>query len=246
MVGRPPPDEEATKEMIMKQWVCCVADQDACLIVLPSVRVAPPLSMWDAPESGDYGFNRFARREHTKAARAAEYWSSDFDEYALPDSNSRHASDFGSARMSKRSKISNPSAPQPPRPPSVKLLPSNHNHPAPLPFTFGAGNQERRQANIGLFTNNNSSSLAMMRSLGLPGEDAPITSSSPDVSPQPPTMSTFASAAMSSISDWKNLGAPDVDESNGAASVPLAKGTKRLGMGRPVPWDASSKPPRPA
>ena len=223
-----------------------MAFRDACFIVLPSVRLAPPISMWDAPESSDYGFNRFARREHTKAARAAEYWSSDFDEYALPGPNSKIVSEFGSARSLKRLKTSNPSSPRPPPAPPVKLPPSNHKLPEPLPFTFGAGNQERPQTNLGMFTNNNSSSLAMMKSLGLPGEDDHTTSSSPNGSPQPPTMSAFASAATRSISDWKSLGSPDIDVPNEGVSVPLAKGMKRLGMGRPVPWGASSKLSRPA
>jgi len=85
-----------------------------------SVRAAPPLSMWDAPESSGHFFNRFARREVTKAARAAEYWSSDFDEYALPEHGK--GPKFTAARSAARSKSSNPSSSKPPAPPPVKLL----------------------------------------------------------------------------------------------------------------------------
>ncbi|WWC60335.1 uncharacterized protein I303_102906 [Kwoniella dejecticola CBS 10117] len=70
MLARPHPDEDEAKEMIMKH-----------------VRAAPPMSTWDAPEPRDKYSNRFARREVTKATRAAEYWASETDEYALPDSN---------------------------------------------------------------------------------------------------------------------------------------------------------------
>lgn len=215
MLGRDAPDEEATKEMIMKH-----------------VRSAPPLSMWDAPEARDNGFNRFARREVTKAARAAEYWSSDFDEYALRDP--KNSVGWRSARAAPRNKPSNPSSPRPPAPPPVKLPPTNHKLPEPLPFTFGAVDTARPQANLGVFTDHSSTSLLMMKSLGLPGEDSPMTS--PMGSPQPTSVSTFQSAAKNSMSDWKDLAPPDITAKTAGAGVQLAKGTKRLGMGRPVPY----------
>lgn len=222
MLTRPSPDEGATKEMIMKH-----------------VRSAPPLSMWDAPEPRDHGFNRFGRREVTKAARAAEYWSSDYDEYALPDP--KHSVGWTSARSAPRTKASNPSSPRPPAAPPVKLKPSNHKLPEPLPFTFGANEAPRLQADLGLFTDHSSSSLAMMKSLGLPGEDSSVTSPNMNVGPEPPSISSFQTAAKSSMSDWKDLGPLDADPKMAGASVQLAKGTKRLGMGRPVAWGAATK-----
>jgi len=207
-----------------------------------SVRAAPPLSMWDAPESSGHFFNRFARREVTKAARAAEYWSSDFDEYALPEHGK--GPKFTAARSAARSKSPNPSSSKPPAPPPVKLPPSNHKIPEPLPFTFGLADSARPQANLGHFTDTSSSSLALMKSLGLPGDDSPFSSPSPNASPQPPSVSRFHSMA-SSMSDWKTLGPPEATANTLGPGVQLAKGTKRLGMGRPAPWAPAEKRSRP-
>ena len=201
-----------------------------------SVRAAPPLSTWDAPEPQDRGFNRFARRENTKAARAAEYWASNCDEYALPHSSDAPRS-FTSARAANRPYQHNPSSPKPPAPPPARLAPSNHKLPEPLPFTFGANDHKRPDTDLGMFTNSSSSSLAMMKSLGLPGDESPASS------PILPSVAGFQSAATDSMSGWKNLGPPDVGEKPLEAAVSLAKGTKRLGMGRPAPWGA--KKPRP-
>ena len=197
--------------------------------------------MWDTPEPQDRGFNRFARREVTKAARAAEYWSGDHDEYDLPDPKT---AGFIPARSAPRSKPAAPSSPRPPAPPPVRLPQRDHKLPEPLPFLFGADTAPRPQANLGHFTNSSSSSLAMMKSLGLPGEDSPVTSPSPNVSPQPPTVSTSHSTAISYMSDCKDLGPPDVAAKTLGAGVQLAKGTKRLGMGRPAPWGEAAKRPR--
>lgn len=198
--------------------------------------------MWDTPESRDHGFNRFARREVTKAARSAEYWSSDVNEYALPDPQNRTG--FQPARLASRSKPSKPSSPRPPAPPPIRLPPSKHRLPEMIPFKFGTEESARPQTDLGLFTNSSTSSLAMMKSLGLPCEDSPATSPSPYSSPQPPSVSTFQNAAMSSMSDWKDLGPPDVGARTLGEPVQLAKGTKRLGMGRPAPWGEGTKRPR--
>ncbi len=57
------------------------------------------------------------------------------------------------------------------------------------------------------------------------------------------TLSSFTSAGNSSLAAMKALGLPDDPPAGGSAapgpggsSVPLARGTKRLGMGRPAPW----------
>lgn len=146
-----------------------------------------------------------------------------------------------------------------PKPPPVILKPRDHGLPAPLPFTFntapGTGGRPGEKS-LGAFTSANSSSLAMMKALGLPGgssETAPASGgSSPALrgspnpgssgafSPRTADVSSFESKANSSLSAFKGLGLPDAPSGGtGAPSgVPLAKGTKRLGMGRPAPWGA--------
>lgn len=184
--------------------------------------------MWDAPEPQDRNFNRFARREVTKATRAAEYWASEADEYALPDLNagfttaraipakSSHSSH--SSRLSKPyQQSSNPSSPKP----VVKLPQRNHDLPAPLPFTFGSAGDTKKDADLGMFTKGSNDSLAAMKSLGLP-----------DTSGGGGGGLDFG---FGGGSDWKSLAQPTTNGGTGG-EVPLAKGTKRLGMGRPAPW----------
>lgn len=206
--------------------------------------------MWDAPEPRDRNFNRFARREVTKAARAAEYWADDVDEYALPgmpgvDPNRAPGSGFVSARD--RMKQPGSVEPRSPKPPPVILKSRNHHFPEPLPFTFNAPAEAKRPgADLGMFTSSSSSSLAMMKGLGLPGSTgstgsngaSPLASPNPDRSPKPPEIASFQSAANSSLSALKGLGLPDLPTGGTAQGqgVQLAKGTKRLGMGRPAPW----------
>ncbi|WVF65803.1 hypothetical protein IAT40_000540 [Kwoniella sp. CBS 6097] len=182
MLDRPPPDEEATKEMIRKH-----------------VRAAPPLSMWDAPEPRDKWSNRFARREVTKATRAAEYWASEADEYALPGTNANAngggGSSSGSGSNPYAAAMANPgftsarvglAAPKsrqpgpnstrneaPPKRDPIKIKSANKNIPEPLPFTFGQPDPVRSEASIGSFTSGNSASLAMMATLGLPPDIPP-------------------------------------------------------------------------
>jgi DNA helicase-2/ATP-dependent DNA helicase PcrA len=208
--------------------------------------------MWDAPEPRDRNFNRFARREVTKAARAAEYWADDVDEYALPgmpgvDPNRAPGSGFVSARD--RMKQPGSAEPRSPKPPPVILKSRNHQFPEPLPFTFNAPAEAKRPgADLGMFTSSSSSSLAMMKGLGLPGStgsngSSPLASPNPDRSPKPPEIASFQSAANSSLSALKGLGLPDLPTgglptggTGQGQGVQLAKGTKRLGMGRPAPW----------
>ncbi|OCF43356.1 DNA helicase II/ATP-dependent DNA helicase PcrA [Kwoniella heveanensis CBS 569] len=177
MLERPPPDEDATKEMIRKH-----------------VRAAPPLSMWDAPEPRDKWSNRFARREVTKATRAAEYWASDADEYALPGAagggsasgssnpyaaSMANSSGFTSARMGLAAPKSRQPGPNsnrseaPLKKEPVKIKSANKNIPELLPFTFGQPDPVRSEASIGSFTSGNSASLAMMATLGLPPDLPP-------------------------------------------------------------------------
>ncbi|WWD16482.1 hypothetical protein CI109_100908 [Kwoniella shandongensis] len=240
MLGRPPPNEETTKEMIFKH-----------------VRAAPPVSTWDAPEPRDKWSNRFARREVTKAARAADYWASESDEYALPGSNGNSASNpyaasvssgFKSARMGLSSNPSSSSAPRsapPPKKDPVQIRSANRNIPEALPFTFGQPDPVRTDADLGAFTNGNSASLAMMATLGLPpdidGGGSMSGGSSPFMGGSSPRLgSSPALGGGTRLPGVSSLGAratANAGASAGAGAGP-ARGTKRLGMGRPAAWGA--------
>lgn len=201
-----------------------------------SVRAAPPLSMWDAPDPQDRNFNRFARREITKATRAAEYWASDTDEYALPGTSvGGPSTGFQSARTSlarpnhhhhhpRERDRDGPASPAKPPPKPIK---SKHvDIPTPLPFTFGKPDPKQSDQGLGSFTNASNNFLANLDSLGVGDGGNPMHSGS----------SPFASPSL-------DIGGPLLgsDSSAGLPSsgrVALAKGTKRLGMGRPAPWGA--------
>ncbi|WVQ93444.1 hypothetical protein IAU59_000518 [Kwoniella sp. CBS 9459] len=273
MLGRPPPNEDATKEMIKKH-----------------VRAAPPMSMWDAPEPRDKWSNRFARREVTKATRAAEYWASEADEYALPGTASTSNgggsgsgsnpyaaamgnSGFTSARMGLAAPKSRQPGPNsnrgeaPPKKDPVKIKSANKNIPEPLPFTFGQPDPVRSEASIGSFTSGNSASLAMMATLGLPPDVPPGASggvgtmngrggSSKGSSPflgggssprlgggSSPALGTAnggvrlpAVPGLASSANRMGLSATAVPGASGSGNGMAARGTKRLGMGRPAPW----------
>lgn len=146
--------------------------------------------MWDTPEPRDRQFNRFARREVTKATRAAEYWSSEADEYALPGmANVSGTSGFKSARQMAgshtdrdqrdrdRNRMSQPvNVKREVKPPPV-LLKSNHHFPELPKFSFNAPETEKKDPTLGSWTSASSSSLAMMKNLGLPGEGEGSTGS---------------------------------------------------------------------
>ncbi|KIR82250.1 DNA helicase II/ATP-dependent DNA helicase PcrA [Cryptococcus gattii EJB2] len=177
MLSRPAPDEEMTKDMIMKH-----------------VRIAPPLSTWDPPESSSWRSksNRFARRDISKATRAAEYWASDVDE---PPTTL-------------------PIAPQKkPPPPPVKS--ANRYIPPTMPFTFNTKEEKKEETSLDSLMSGGNKSLEMMAGLGLPA----------DLPPNPVGPSTSAGGGLA-----------------GRGSLELARGKKRLGMGRPAPW--GSKKPR--
>ncbi|BEI85006.1 hypothetical protein CcaverHIS002_0504070 [Cutaneotrichosporon cavernicola] len=184
MLGRAAPDEETTKEMIMKH-----------------VRAAPPLSTWDVPAPGKKGYGMYGSRRETGVGRASDYWKSDADDYALPPMGSEasggRVSFFSSAKS-----MAQWQAPAAPKPPVQRLESSNKNLPSgPLPFSFGGQHTARPDATLSSFASAGSSSLAAMKALGLP-DDSPIGTT----------------------------------PGSGESSVPLARGTKRLGMGRPAPW----------
>ncbi|KIR55344.1 DNA helicase II/ATP-dependent DNA helicase PcrA [Cryptococcus gattii Ru294] len=177
MLSRPAPDEEMTKDMIMKH-----------------VRIAPPLSTWDPPESSSWRSksNRFARRDISKATRAAEYWASDVDEHPT----------------------TLPIAPQKkPPPPPVKS--ANRYIPPTMPFTFNTKEEKKEETSLDSLMSGGNKSLEMMAGLGLPA----------DLPPNPVGPSTSAGGGLA-----------------GRGSLELARGKKRLGMGRPAPW--GSKKPR--
>jgi hypothetical protein len=253
--------------------------------------------MWDEPEPRDRQFNRFARREVTKAARAAEYWSSEFDEYALPDSSAGgDTNGFRSARgtmANGHSRMGKPyptksGAERPVAPPVIKLEPTKHDLPDPLPFTFNIPRAGPPKADIGGFTETSNSSLALMKSLGvLEDDDVPLIpsggssparasgglgvrkggkarmggglgGSSPLLGSVSPVVAGigFEGRGKADVDEWKNLGldanelglglglgtelsrdgAVGLQRNGVGGDVPLARGTKRLGMGRPAAW----------
>lgn len=268
-------------------------------LLIISVRSAPPLSTWDAPEPRDHQHNRFARREVTKAARAAEYWASEADDYALPGQGSAPRSAFQTARTyagggerGDRDRMSQPvNVKREAKPPPVILPSRNHHFPELPKFTLGPADPIKKEADLGSWTSTSSSSLAMMKSLGLPGETPGAGSggSSPLLgamgSPRAGSTTTsprgaavgrlsgmtmpsrltkpgvngttaagtsgnitagFQARAASSLDALKGIGLPEAapavqPSGNGAAGVAdgtLARGKKRLGMGRPAPWGA--------
>jgi DNA helicase-2/ATP-dependent DNA helicase PcrA len=177
--------------------------------------------MWDEPEPGEKN-NRFARRDVTKATRAAEYWSSQHDEYALPGqpghsqvqqpyqgfNSARAMARDPNQRMSKPYK-GDPANRSPPKP-VVKLQSKSQIDYEPMPFTFGTKDAEKKDPDLGSFANNNSSSLSAMKNLGLPGENEPLGS---------------GSAKVNSIG-------------NAGTNAQSGKPAKRLGMGRSAPKGA--------
>lgn len=229
MLGRPAPDETSTHELIMKH-----------------VRAAPPLSTWDTPELRGRG-NRFARREGPSgAARASDYWKSEDDDYAMPGQTGYSSKNYGPSDSRpgfmylSSARSLGPQAPGTQKPPPQKTQSSNRDLPGALPFTFMT-ETARPAASLISFTSGSSSSLAAMKALGLPSNPAPSTSSSSS-RPQP-TVSSFQSASSASLSALKTLGVPELSKVPDSNKVPLARGVKRLGMGRPAPW--GSKKPKP-
>ncbi|WOO80687.1 ATP-dependent DNA helicase srs2 [Vanrija pseudolonga] len=227
MLGRDAPDETSTHELIMKH-----------------VRAAPPLSTWDTPELRGRG-NRFARREGPSgAARASDYWKSEHDDYAMPGQTGYSSKNYGPSDSRpgfmylSSARSLGPQAPGTQKPPPQKIQSSNRDLPGALPFTFMT-ETARPAASLTSFTSGSSSSLAAMKSLGLPSNPTPATSAS---RPQP-TVSSFQSASSASLSALKTLGVPELPNVADSSKVPLARGVKRLGMGRPAPW--GSKKPKP-
>lgn len=197
ILERAEPDEEATKELIMKH-----------------VPAAPPLSTWDVPAPGKKGYGMYGAKRSTAVSRASDYWKSDVDDYALPEPGSAPGSRPAGFSYFSSAKSMNiwPQAPAPPKPPVQRLESSNRNLPPPLPFTFAKEDTSRPEATLTSFTSGSNSSLAAMKALGLPG-DLPSSGG--------PSLSGAGAGA-----------------SAGSTGVPLARGTKRLGMGRPAPWGA--------
>ncbi|WVR03792.1 hypothetical protein IAU60_000787 [Kwoniella sp. DSM 27419] len=242
MLARAPPDEERTKEMIKKH-----------------VRAAPPLSTWDAPEPRDKWSNRFARREVTKATRAAEYWASESDEYALPSASNPYAASAGSGFTSARKlglgkpsrnpgpNSSRSEAPEKKEP--VKIKSANKNIPAPIPFTFGQPDPTRPDADLGTFTSGSNASLAMMATLGLPPDlpgfaassSGPLGGSSSlqgsgdsnDRNSSKREKQPVAKSLLSNVSPRTAASATASSRVQDSSLPNLNVGVKRLGMGRP-------------
>lgn len=223
MLCRPAPDEEMTKDMIMKQYVTSSYSPFFLILIPFSVRIAPPLSTWDPPESSSWRSksNRFARRDISKATRAAEYWASDVDEYALPSDS--FAPSPSSPYTTSFTRI-NSGLPRPPTalpvatqkkapPPPVKS--ANRYIPPTMPFTFNTKEEKKEETSLDSLMTGGNKSLEMMAGLGLPADLPPIS-----VGP-----SASAGGGLA-----------------GRGSLELARGKKRLGMGRPTPW--GNKKPR--
>lgn len=223
MLCRPAPDEEMTKDMIMKQYVTSSYSPFFLILIPFSVRIAPPLSTWDPPESPSWRSksNRFARRDISKATRAAEYWASDVDEYALPSDS--FAPSPSSPYTTSFTRI-NSGLPRPPTalpvatqkkapPPPVKS--ANRYIPPTMPFTFNTKEEKKEETSLDSLMTGGNKSLEMMAGLGLPADLPPIS-----VGP-----SASAGGGLA-----------------GRGSLELARGKKRLGMGRPTPW--GNKKPR--
>ncbi|TXT07220.1 hypothetical protein VHUM_03390 [Vanrija humicola] len=144
------------------------------------------------------------------------------DDYAMPGQAGYSSKNYGASDSRpgfmylSSARSLGPQAPGTQKPPPQKIQSSNRDLPGALPFTF-MSDTARPAASLTSFTSGSSSSLAAMKALGLPSNPAPQASAS---RPQP----TVASAP-------------------GGSNVPLARGVKRLGMGRPAPW--GSKKPKP-
>lgn len=197
--------------------------------------------MWDAPEPQDRNFNRFARREITKATRAAEYWASEHDEYALPGSSGFQSARAGMPRPRDRERDRERDGPTSPAKPPPKPIKSRHvDIPAPLPFTFGKPDAKKSEAGLGSFTNASNNFLSNLDSLGvgipddLPPDDLGLGAGAGS--------SPFASPALGGSPNF--FGGDRLGGAGASSALPsggrveLAKGTKRLGMGRPAPWGA--------
>lgn len=192
------------------------------------VRSAPVLSRWDEP--GPRGKSNWMNRGAGSKSRGDAYWASDVDDYGLnaPPANSGFTSAWSVTRP-----------PTVPKPPPQRLQSSNRHIPAPLPFSFEpAPGPPPEQPTLTSFASTHLSSLNAMRNLGLP-PDAPITdvASMPSARDRVPSVvSQFAPPSTvnsRSSNNARNSAAP-------GAPVILARGTKRLGMGRPAPWGSSS------
>jgi len=202
--------------------------------------------MWDAPEPRDKQFNRFARRDVTKAARAADYWASEADEYDLSSvaagftsARTHNPGGSGSSRMSKP--YANPGGVRSPPKPVVKFQ-TKHNLPSAIPFTFNSPALKKPGTELNDITSNSKDLLADMLSLG---SDDPLAGTS---------LGLGAGGGKAVVNDWRSLSQPN--RSSGASSltpglggrtageasgsgrgdIQLAKGKKRLGMGRPAAW----------
>lgn len=194
-------------------------------LIAKYVRFAPPPSTWDQPDPDSRIYNRFGRRDGPgKMARGIEYWNSEYDDYALPGADGAPSYNMSAPRgftsiASAKSLLRQPQAPAAPKPPPVKLKSSNHGLPGPVPFTFGR-KEEHKPTDLTSFTSSANSGLAAMKSLGMDlGE--------PDIVSKPQGRSSPA------------LGGRSAQTSAAGSSVPLARGTKRLGMGRaPSSWGA--------
>lgn len=150
-------------------------------------------------------------------------------------SSAASTSGFQSARAGlARPRNPDRDGPASPAKPPPKPIKSRHvDIPAPLPFTFGKPDAKKSEAGLGSFTNASNNFLANLDSLGVGAPEGASGGLSMEGSP-------FGSPALDGSP--KFFGSDRLPGSSGAlpssGRVELAKGSKRLGMGRPAPWGA--------
>lgn len=187
-------------------------------LVKKHLRSAPPLRTWETPEPSSRGMGWM--RGISARSRG---WPADPDD-SLP---SAQVSGFSSALYANGHKAE-PMSPvkAEPKPPPQRIQSANRHLPAALPFLFETDVKPARpQPTLNSFAKTHLSSLSAMKNLGLPPE-APGTGEPQERAGEPQQPSTSSRTAPLP-----------------RAPIPLARGTKRLGMGRPtVQWGDPKRP----
>ncbi len=185
-----------------------------------------------------------------KEARASEYWASESDDYALPDTetgqykrgrnqNIEHPDlqqpAFTSARAAvvhspkyKRGKTARQyeektAEDSPPRPPPGTVIRSSKlEYPEPLPFSFNGQPVTKKEEPAELdFKRAHASSLNLMKTLGLPSPAA--FSSGAAAAPLRSGLNSFQQSSNSSLAFMKDLGLPDPQSATTASRTNLPR-----------------------
>jgi DNA helicase-2/ATP-dependent DNA helicase PcrA len=242
-----PPIDAAVRKQMAKMIGRAVRDEKrTAALIAAHLRTAEPLSTWDAPSADEQDRLR-EERSHSFSTRFGSGFGG-FGAFGAFNGKSRERErDVEDGRpgflafSSAKSLVNTTSAPAKP---VVRLQSSvRHLHAlanAPTPVT--------QATNLMSFTSSSNSSLAAMKALGLPGPEAGTsvgaragagTGAGSGVglgaarAGTRPTGFTVPSATVSAAGTTTTSG---TSATANAASAPLARGTKRLGMGRPAPW----------